>query len=129
MLSYLLSIEITIVFFAGILPFGIRVLSSAYFFPTPTVVEILFMLFVGIAGILSGAEFPLASAIYLRSQGELGKTAGLIDSADHIGAFCGSIGVGILFVPLLGITTSCYFISVLNASSVVFLLLATKKGF
>jgi spermidine synthase len=122
-LSYLFYVEITIVIFAGLLPFCIRLFSSSYFFHTPTVVEILFMLLVGIAGILTGFEFPLASAVYLHSQGKLGKTAGMIDSADHIGAFCGSILVGILFVPLLGITTSCYFVSVLNLSSVLFLLL------
>jgi spermidine synthase len=122
-LFYLFYVEITIVIFAGLLPFCIRLLSSSYFFPTPTVVEILFMVLVGIAGILTGFEFPLVSAIYLHSQRKLGKTAGMIDSADHIGAFCGSILVGILFVPLLGITTSCYFVSVLNLSSVLFLLL------
>jgi spermidine synthase len=126
LLSYLLYVEITIVIFAGLLPFCIRLLSSSYFFSIPTVVEILFMLLVGIAGILTGIEFPLASAAYLCSQGKLGKTAGMIDSADHIGAFCGSILVGILFVPLLGITISCYFVSVLNLSSVVFLFFATK---
>lgn len=121
--SYLLSVEITIVIFAGLLPFCVRLLSSSYFFSVPTIVEILFMLLVGIAGILTGIEFPLASTIYLHSRATLGKTAGLIDSADHIGAFCGSILVGILFVPLLGIPTSCYFVSMLNLSSVLFLLL------
>jgi spermidine synthase len=122
-LSRLLYFEIAIVLFAVLLPSGIRILSSHYFLHLPILVEIFFMLLVGIAGLLTGVEFPLASVIYLHSQEELGKTAGMIDSADHIGAFCGSIVVGILFVPLLGITISCYFISLLNLTSVVFLLL------
>jgi len=122
-ISYLVYFEITIVIFAALLPSCIRLLSSHYFLRVPTLVEVFFMLLVGVAGILTGVEFPLASAVYLYSQVEIGKTAGMIDSADHIGAFCGSILIGIIFVPLLGITTSCYFVSALNLSSVLFLLL------
>ncbi len=123
-LSRLLYFEIAIVLFAALLPSCIRLLST---FSSPTLVESLFMFLVGVAGILTGVEFPLASAVYLHSQGELGKTAGMVDSADHIGAFCGSLFIGVLFVPLLGIATSCYFVSALNLSSVLFLLFTTKS--
>jgi spermidine synthase len=121
-MSYLLYFEIVIVIFAALLPACVRFFSSPYFLHTPTLVEIFFMLLVGIVGILTGVEFPLASAVYLSSQRELGKTAGMIDSADHLGAFCGSLLVGVFLVPLLGISTSCYVVSVLNMSSVIFLL-------
>lgn len=130
--SRLLSIEIAIVIFAALLPFCIRFLSALNF---PILIEYVFMLFVGVAGILTGAEFPLASAMYVRTalnspqsrkKKGAGKAAGMLDSADHLGACCGSLLVGVLFVPLLGMTVSCYFVSILNLSSVVFLLLQLK---
>ena len=91
------------------------------------------MLLVGFSGILTGMEFPLASTLYLSpsrngQHAEIGKTAGMLDSADHIGACCGSLLAGIFLVPLLGVTISCYFVSALNMSSVIFLLFyATHK--
>jgi spermidine synthase len=124
LISYLLYVEMIVVLFSALLPVCIRSFSSPRFLHTPTLVELSFMVLVGITGLLTGMVFPLASAVYLSTQEELGKTAGMIDSADHVGAFCGSLLVGVLLIPLLGVTTSCYLISTFTLSSVVFLLLA-----
>ena len=123
--SYLLFIEITIVVFAALLPTFIRVLSSSGY--RGRVEEILYMLLVGITGLLTGIEFPVASALYIHHGARIGKTAGMLDSADHIGACFGALVVGIIFIPLLGITVSCYFISTLNLSSVLFLFFTYKN--
>ena len=85
------------------------------------------MLLVGITGLLTGIEFPVASALYIHHGARIGKTAGMLDSADHIGACFGALVVGIIFIPLLGITVSCYFISTLNLSSVLFLFFTYKN--
>ncbi len=118
LIKSLLLYEIAMMIFAALLPFCIRFLAS---FHAPGFVEIIFMLLVGISGILTGIEFPLAGAIYLRNQKAIGRTAGMLNSADHIGAFCGAALVGVVFIPILGMTLSCYFISMLKLSSVIFL--------
>ncbi|MBD3307702.1 hypothetical protein GF339_14795 [candidate division KSB3 bacterium] len=115
----LLANEIALALFAALLPLGIRLLSRAHFSSS---LEYLFMLLVGITGVLTGLEFPLASALYWQSHRNVGMTAGMLDSADHLGACCGSMLVGIVFIPLLGIPAACYVVSLLNGSSVVFLL-------
>ena len=84
--------------------------------------EYLFMTLVVITGVLVGLEFPLAGKLYLMRKGELGITAGTIDSADHAGAFIGALLTGVLFIPLFGITGSCVIIAVLNLMSLLFLL-------
>ena len=68
-----------------------------------------------------GLEFPIAGKLYLMRKGELGTTAGTIDSADHAGAFIGALLTGVLFVPLFGISGSCIIIAVSEPDeSVVF---------
>ena len=49
--------------------------------------EYLFMVLVVITGVLTGIEFPISSKLYFLRKGELGATAGTIDSADHTGRF------------------------------------------
>ena len=117
--------KITIVVLAALLPIFIRVLSSSGY--RGPIEEILYILLVSIAGLLTGMEFPVASALYSHHGARVGKTAGMLDSADHIGACCGALVVGMIFIPLLGITVSCYFISALNLSSVLFLFFTYEK--
>jgi spermidine synthase len=80
------------------------------------------MILVVITGVLVGLEFPIAGKLYLMRKGELGITAGTIDSADHAGACIGALLTGVLFVPLFGISGSCVIIAVLNLMSLLFFL-------
>lgn len=66
-----------------------------------------FLLLSGITGYLVGLEFPLASRI-LTSNGErVGWTAGILYGSDLFGAWAGSLLVGVLWVPVLGILETC----------------------
>jgi spermidine synthase len=112
-----IALESTIVVYACIMPFILNQLSSLFFDS-----EYLFMILVVITGVLVGLEFPIAGKLYLMRKGELGTTAGTIDSADHAGAFIGALLTGVLFVPLFGISGSCVIIAVLNLMSLLFLL-------
>ena len=58
---YLLSIEVSIVIFALLLPHCLRLLSALN---APSLVEIFFMILVGFSGILTGTEFPLARVLH-----------------------------------------------------------------
>ncbi|KHE90303.1 MAG: fused MFS/spermidine synthase [Candidatus Scalindua rubra] len=108
-------LEFIIVVYACIMPFVLNQLSSLF-----SDSEYLFMILVAITGVLVGLEFPIAGKLYIMRKGELGTTAGTIDSADHAGAFIGALLTGVLFVPLFGISGSCVIIAALNLMSLLF---------
>lgn len=117
--AWLVRREILILFFAALVPLGLEWLASIR---ASTWIEAAFMGLVGVAGWLTGVEFPLGSALYLHNQKNLGRTAAMLESADHLGACCGSLLAGVIFVPLLGLRVACLLISALKLSSVCFLL-------
>lgn len=117
LLKILIYLESAIIFYAGAIPIFLNQLSFQFVGS-----EYLFILFVIIAGILTGFEFPIASKLYFLCKRDSGVTAGMIDSADHAGAFFGTILTGVLFVPIFGIIKSCIIIAVLNLMSLLFLI-------
>ncbi len=113
----LIILEAVIVIYACIIPFILHQLTFLFFDS-----EYLFMFLVVITGVFTGLEFPISSKLYLFRREDLSVTAGVIDSADHAGAFIGALLTGVLFVPLFGITGSCLIILGLNLVSLLFLL-------
>ncbi|MHC4357855.1 MAG: fused MFS/spermidine synthase [Planctomycetota bacterium] len=81
-----------------------------------------FMVLMVIPGIITGLEFPVASRIYLGDEPDSGPTAGMINSADHIGAFSGAILTGIVLVPILGVDGACLVVAALNGASLALLI-------
>lgn len=55
------------------------------------------------AGCLVGLEFPLAALLFSRGGEGVARTAGTLYAADLFGAFLGSLLVGVVLVPALGI--------------------------
>lgn len=123
-LRALLRNEIALAGFAILLPLGLFRLMALFSFPT---VEGWILLLAGIAGGLTGYEFPLVSAIYSRVHPDVGRTAGILDSIDHLGALCGSVVVGTLLVPLVGIPFTCYLVGFLKLSSILFLATTSQQ--
>ncbi len=71
-----------------------------------------------LAGYLTGAEFPLAVAFYMRRRAEaVGAGAGAVDSADHLGAALGAALTGVLLVPIFGIWSAALLLVCLKAAS------------
>jgi len=62
-------------------------------------------------GFAVGMVFPLAIHLYLGSAGKTGKTAGIIDAFDHIGAAVGAFFIGTLFLPVIGVHKVCHLIA------------------
>ncbi|MFQ5957383.1 MAG: hypothetical protein ACE5KK_06400, partial [Candidatus Brocadiales bacterium] len=89
--------------------------------------EALFMVLIVIPGIITGLEFPIASRIYLEEEADSGPTAGMINSADHVGAFSGAILTGIVLVPILGIAGTCTVVAALNGASLALLIALVIK--
>lgn len=85
--------------------------------------DYLFASLVGLAGVLTGLEFPLVSKIMLGQEKEPGKVAGVINSFDHLGAFAGALLAGTILVPVLGIKETCFLIGTLNMVSTILLII------
>ena len=68
---------------------------------------------------MTGLEFPLVNKLFMQSNKDMAVSAGVTDSADHIGAFLGAILTGVIFLPLLGVFGTCLILAALNISSLV----------
>ena len=124
-ISLFLKIELAIILFSLILPAVFFILRAyldrpAVFFP----LQIIFLLLSFLSGLLIGAEFPLANKIYLGGDSNLGKTAGLLYSADLFGGWIGGIIGGVVLLPVLGLLQTCMLVVMLKLSS--FLILASS---
>jgi len=89
--------------------------------------EIVFYLLVFLAGLLTGAEFPLAGGAYLASGTRLGKAAGKIDMADHAGAAFGALLIGLVLVPAIGIPRTLLILALLKLCSLTLVYFCGKK--
>ena len=69
--------------------------------------QALLLLLVLLAGVGTGVVFPLSAHIAVLSGRSLARTAGALDSVDHLGAALGAFLTGVILVPVLGRTTTC----------------------
>ncbi|MBI5967830.1 MAG: hypothetical protein HY882_08245 [Deltaproteobacteria bacterium] len=83
-----------------------------------------FLLLSGVAGYLVGLEFPLSSGLFFGKGEGVERTAGILYAADLFGAWAGSLLVGVLLVPVLGILQTCALIIFLKLTSLFLLSLS-----
>jgi spermidine synthase len=79
-----------------------------------------------LCGWLVGAEFPLATAIYLKSTSHYTQTAGIIYAADLIGSWIGALLVTLALIPLFGIMKTCLLMLCINICSAYVFSRSTK---
>ena len=72
-------------------------------------------------GFAVGLVFPLSIHLYLRKQERTGKTAGIVDAFDHMGAAVGAFFIGTLFLPVIGVSNACCLVALFPLISAVFL--------
>ena len=58
---------------------------------------------IGAAGSLTGTGFPLGVQLAHQQHGDVVRTSGLVEAADHLGGAVGGMVAGAFLVPLLGI--------------------------
>jgi predicted membrane-bound spermidine synthase len=88
--------------------------------------EGVFMVLVFAAGFLTGAEFPIGSRIYMDYASHLGRTAALVDGCDHLGACAGSMLVGVVAIPLLGLETTCVIVALMKACTAALMMMTRE---
>jgi spermidine synthase len=59
-----------------------------------------------IPALIMGAAFPLFARVYIRSTGNVGRGVGTIYSVNTLGGIVGSLAMGFVIVPLLGLLPS-----------------------
>ena len=77
-----------------------RMLAEVWFNARPMLLE------VALPALLMGFSFPLANAITQRAERLVGRRAGVLYLANTLGAVCGSLAAGFVFLPSLGIQGS-----------------------
>jgi spermidine synthase len=81
---------------------------------------------VGLPALMMGFSFPLANALIQRAERSVGHHAGVLYLSNTVGAVCGSLAAGFLFLPMLGIQGSATVLMMTAGFAVVPLHLATR---
>ncbi len=115
----LLALEVMLLLFCLGLLAALPLFGSGVFAP-PALTSLLAAVLMFTGGVLTGAEFPVASALYVGQGKKLGKGAGMVDAFDHCGALAGAFLTGVLVVPVLGILPACLLIAVVKGTGVLF---------
>ncbi len=123
------KLEAAIVIFAAVFPFVFILFhSNIHYEFVSGILHLVFLVLSFVAGMLVGAQFPLANKIYLDRKiksGSIGKTAGLLYSADLVGGwFCGILG-GVVLLPILGLVETFVILVILKICSLM--IIATSK--
>jgi hypothetical protein len=71
--------------------------------------------------------FPLAGRLHLAggadrsAEAQVGRTAGILDAADHAGACLGALFTGVVLVPILGTAQTTLIVAALAGTCLVLL--------
>jgi len=120
-----IGLELAIILFSVALP-AIFLLFSPYL-DLPAVLSlfrVIFPVLCFVSGLLIGAQFPLASKIYLKLSPDLSGTAGLLYGADLAGGWLGGLLGGVLLLPVLGLIQTCTAVVILKIISLLILLVS-----
>lgn len=93
--------------------------------------ETIFLFLVVLAGMLTGAAFPVVNCTLMATDLTVGKAAALSNAYDHLGACLGAALTGTILVPLLGTAPAALLIAGINLSPLLLLafsLLARKRA-
>jgi spermidine synthase len=124
----LAGMEIFMVFFAALGMILLDRLFSSGFPPRIlAATRFAFLLLSGIAGYWVGLEFPLAGGILSKNGERVAWTAGILYGSDLFGAWIGSLLVGVLLVPVLGILQTCAVILFLKVASLALIPLISQR--
>jgi spermidine synthase len=80
--------------------------SELWFNATPM------LLVAGVPALLMGFSFPLANGIIQRAETVVGHRAGILYLSNTLGAVCGSLAAGFLFLPMLGMQNTAGLLAV-----------------
>jgi spermidine synthase len=83
-------------------------------------IQVGLLLLSGISGMLVGLEFPLCGRIFSGMGEGAGRSGGVLYGADLLGAWAGSLVVGVILVPVLGIFQTIATVLLIKITSLSF---------
>lgn len=122
----LLSVHLALLAFALLIPLLLPVVSAATLATVGWLIPLAFILLMVFAGLLTGAQLPLAAALCLATDLEPTHVAGIVDRADHFGGFVGALFGGAVLLPVIGVAGTCWLLAAMNA--LVIGLLFAQRG-
>ncbi|GIW08327.1 MAG: hypothetical protein KatS3mg060_3132 [Dehalococcoidia bacterium] len=81
---------------------------------------------IGPTAFLMGVTFPVATKLYASGFTEVGRRVGTIYGVNVLGALAGSLGGGLVLIPLLGAQRALWALAIGNAVLGLIVLLATR---
>jgi spermidine synthase len=87
-----------------------------------------YMLLPAVSGLIGGLEFPLAVRLWRSTGAATGKAAGTLYALDLLGACVGAALVTPLLIPMLGLPGICWWVVLLNAGTLLLLLLSMRRA-
>jgi spermidine synthase len=80
------------------------------------------------AGFLGGTHFPLANRLLLSRREQVGRTAGGLYAFDLLGSTLGSLLVGLVLIPVVGVLQSLAVLALFNLGALVILATALRRA-
>jgi spermidine synthase len=107
--------------------YRISKILMTYSITNTLLLQTIFFLLTFWAGFLAGYQYPLACHLLSKINPNVGQTGGSIYSADLMGAFGGALLTSAIFIPILGISQTCWVLFILNITVFIGLLLSKEK--
>jgi spermidine synthase len=98
-----------------------KTFETSFFLFTIAQFLLIFMVMI-VPTTMMGATFPLISKIFVRDMEKLGKDISYVYSFNSLGAVIGPILAGFILIPLIGITKTNIFATVINILIALFML-------
>lgn len=80
---------------------------------------VLFLTISFACGFVTGAQFPVANDLYLKSGASVTRTAGLLYASDLVGGWLGGIVGAVMLLPVLGLAGTCVTVGLLKLANLI----------
>jgi len=118
--STLFRLEMALVLYGVFLPIALSILTWRINDPVVfTLIQGGFLGLNALAGLLVGAQFPIANRMWLKDRENQPAAAGVLYACDLAGAFVSSIVAAVILIPVLGILETCVLTALLKLSSLM----------
>ncbi len=116
----LTKLELGVLFFTLMLPVVIMALAPNLANPSAFLMgQLIFLVLALVAGVLTGAKFPLANRLYLTQYPGFSRGAGLLYGTDLMGGWAGGILIAVVMLPALGLVGTCLVVAIIKVSSLI----------
>lgn len=123
-LRILAAVQLLIALFAGLMAIGLPWSAAT---ESSRAVFVLFSAMTIAAGVLNGADFPLATACCMALNKRAEKATGIVYGVELFGACAGALLASVVVAPVLGIVACCLLAGIANAAAFLVLMISGRS--